>query len=111
MLKARVGHERVDAAEPLDSGLDRCPVSLPRREVGREGHARPVRIGLEVDGENPPTVRDEALGDRTADAARGTGDERALRRHGPPRTYSTCPFTYDASAEHRNAITPATSSG
>ena len=29
---------------------------------------------------------DEALRDRTADAARGAGDERPSGRHGPPRT-------------------------
>ncbi len=111
VLEAGIRDERVDPAEKLDRRLDGCPVSLARREVGCERLARTIRIGLAVDGEDPPAIRDEALGDRPADPARGTGDERALRRHGPPRTYRTCPLTYEASAEQRKAITPATSSG
>jgi len=75
VLEAGVGHDRVEAPEALDRGLDRAPVALAGGEVGGVGDPGAVGIGLEVHGEHLGPGVDEPLRDRAADPARGARDD------------------------------------
>ncbi len=86
VLEARVRDHRVEPPNCSTAAATRRPVALARRQVGGERLARAVRIRRAIDRQHLPPVSDEPLRDRTADAARGTGDERAASGHGPPRT-------------------------
>ena len=77
VLEAGVRHHGVEAAERLDRRVDRAAVALARGQVGRVWHAGPVVGRVEVDGEHVEAVVAQALGDRAADAARRSGDDRA----------------------------------
>jgi len=84
VLEARVRHDRVEPAEPLERGVDRGTVPRPRRQVCREALPRSPGIGVEIDRENVPAVIDEPLRDRAPDPTGGAGDESGFGQ-GPPR--------------------------
>jgi len=54
----------------------RDAVPVARGQVGGERLARPVGVGMQVDGEHPRTVRLQSLRDRAADPAGRAGDDR-----------------------------------
>jgi hypothetical protein len=85
VLESRVRHDGVEVAEPLERSVDDGAVPVASRQVCREALPRPLRIRLEIGGEDIPAVGDEPLGDRPADPAGRAGDERSLAQ-GPPRT-------------------------
>src|SRR6185295_2815895 len=61
VLEARVRDDGVEAAEALDRRSDGAAVALAGGEVGREGLAGRVVVGLEVDRKHVEAVVDEAL--------------------------------------------------
>ena len=87
VLEARAGDDCVDAAEPLQRGIDGGAVAGRGGEIGLERLARAVRVGTQVDRDHAVTVPLEARGDRAADAAARARDEspahaRTLRQEG-----------------------------
>ena len=66
VLQPRDRHQHVQTAVRLQSGVDRLPVALARREVGLHGH-RPV--GAHVDTHDVHALGRQALGHRAADPA------------------------------------------
>ncbi|GAB3713436.1 hypothetical protein GCM10027598_20780 [Amycolatopsis oliviviridis] len=70
------GHEGIESAETIDSGLDRC---LHLRAVGDigavTGDPGQIRVG-EVDTDDVVSVGGEPGRDGPADPARGSGDQR-----------------------------------
>jgi hypothetical protein len=80
VLEAGVGDDRVEAPEALDGRLDGRAVALARGQVGLEGLARPVGVGLEIDREHAKAVVDQPLCDGTTDSTGGPGhQDRAFR--------------------------------
>jgi hypothetical protein len=76
VLQTSVRNHRAKPAEPLDGGIDSRPIARPCGEIGSEGDTRTGRIRGEVNGEDAPAVRDQPLGNRATDPARGARDER-----------------------------------
>ena len=74
VLDAGAGHDDVQMAEAVQCGGHRGRVGLGVGEVGFVRRAGPVRVRVEVDGEDVTPVLDHPGGDRAADPAAGAGD-------------------------------------
>jgi hypothetical protein len=79
VLHPGVGDHHVQAAEAVESRLNRAPIALARGEIGGVTDSWTVSRGIQVDGQHIEAVLLEALADRSADPACRTGHDG-----GPP---------------------------
>jgi len=79
VLEAGVGDDGVEGPEALDGGRDGVAVARLFGQIGGEGLAGAVRVGLQVDREHLRAAVDQALGHSAPDSRGGTSYDRCPR--------------------------------